>query len=234
MRRTPEHIHDEWLVAPGRGGEPAALEELLRRWRGPLAAHAQRLTGSGARAGDVVQESMLAIARGIRRRDDPAAFRAWALRIVSRRSADWVRLRRRERSRSGAIAGEEAARDDGGAGEASDLRLALGRLDERDRALLTLRYGSELLVAEIGAALGDARGNREVPAARDAVPVLHAGRWADEGVVPAGDAASRRDAGAEADGAAGRAAGGRRTPPHKRGAIHRFQVGVCAENHLPR
>jgi len=55
------------------------------------------LTGDEEVAQDVTQESLLAIARSIRKLNDPARFQAWGFQIVSNKSRDWIRRRGRER-----------------------------------------------------------------------------------------------------------------------------------------
>lgn len=91
MERTSEDIVDEWLVLRARAGESEAFGSLVRRWEGRVLRHAWRMTRDADGALEVAQESWLSILRGLGSLEDPRAFRGWALGIVSRRSADWVR-----------------------------------------------------------------------------------------------------------------------------------------------
>lgn len=165
MTRTAVEIEDELLVLGAQAGDVRALGALYARWHARLGRHAGRLVGDPEAAGDIAQEAWLAIARSIRRLDDPARFRAWAYRIVTRRAADWIRKARRDRR-----LGEELANDvevnrhtvteqDSGADDMDLIRRALKTLPPDRRALLALYYFDELTVAEIAEALAIPRGN---------------------------------------------------------------------------
>lgn len=96
MERFAERVINELLVLEAQSGDEKALSALVNRWQRPLLRHALQLTGHGDAAADVVQETWLAIARGLGRLDDPACFAHWALQILSRKAADWVRQRQRD------------------------------------------------------------------------------------------------------------------------------------------
>lgn len=91
MDRTHEDIHDELLVLQCQNGDADALKALVARYHPRLGRLAWRLTAERDAVRDIVQESWLAIVRGINRLDDPARFRAWAGRIVRNKCADWTR-----------------------------------------------------------------------------------------------------------------------------------------------
>jgi len=155
MRRTQDAIYEELLVLESQNGNLAALEELAGRWRPRLLRHALRLVGEPDAAEDIVQESLLSIARGLRGVSDPAAFPAWAYRIATRRSADFVRKEKR-RKRALSAATETARRTDpepADNGDASLLRAALRRITPERRALLALRHVDGMGVREIGRVL---------------------------------------------------------------------------------
>ncbi|MEM7144174.1 MAG: sigma-70 family RNA polymerase sigma factor [Verrucomicrobiota bacterium] len=154
MKRDLEDVGDEWLVLRSQEGSAGALEALLRRWQERLWLQAVRLTGDEEAARDVTQEALIAISRGIRRLRDPARFRAWAYRIVSNRSRDWVRGRVRERRLAEESEAAEAVRrsGEGGGGDSGPLarlREGLERLPEAERHLLRLHYQAGLSVVEI-------------------------------------------------------------------------------------
>lgn len=160
MDRSQDQIFEELLVVFAQGGDTEALEELVQRWIPRLSRHAA-LMSSRAAAPDLVQESLLAIARGIRGLDDPARFGAWAQRIVSNKCADWVRRERRNRAASaarevdslGQLAEPDDARDD-----LISVRDALRSLPPDRRALLALRYADGLTDGAISQALGIPKG----------------------------------------------------------------------------
>jgi RNA polymerase sigma factor (sigma-70 family) len=156
MVRTRERVVDEMLVLAAQAREVRAFERLALRWHPRLMRHARRLTGDADGAQEAVQETWVAIARGLGRLADPAAFGAWALRITGRRCADWIARRRRMRQR---FAGLEAAADvptptEERADDLSSVREALRGLGPGQRALLAMHYIEGLSLLEIAGALG--------------------------------------------------------------------------------
>jgi RNA polymerase sigma-70 factor (ECF subfamily) len=154
MTRSAEEIYDELLVLRARDGDEEAFAELVSRWNGRLMGHAFRLTGRADAACDAVQETWLAIVRGLDRLDDPARFPGFAHRILTRRCADWTRRMGRQRRLLAEWRG--AASGDGGVETTSDLervREALARIPIPRRVVLTLHYLHELSVAEIAGIL---------------------------------------------------------------------------------
>ncbi len=158
MARSQDDIFDEWLVLRCQDGEADALRELVTRWQPRLLRHARHLVGQSDEAGEVVQEAWLAIIRGIPRLRDPAAFRSWVYRIVSRRCADWVRRRQRDR----AITPQTTTAPDTPApttvadsdcDELTDLRCAIRHLPAQQRTVLALHYLDGLSVREVAGAL---------------------------------------------------------------------------------
>lgn len=166
MQRTSEQILDELLVLRSQSGEREALEELLGRWLARFAARARLLCGSEDGCGEVVQEAMIGMVRGLGSLDDPAAFGGWAMRIVAHKASDWIRRRKRQRKREGPL----PAAEDGGEAtpgtapppEAQErarsqilrVRLALEHLAPDRRAVLALHYGHGISIEGIARSLG--------------------------------------------------------------------------------
>jgi len=152
-----ERIDDQLLVLRCQQGDPAAFDRLVGRWQERLWRHAWRLTEDETAAWDVLQEAWIAIARGLRRLEDEAAFPAWAYRIVSHKCRDWVRreARRRRTDRTyterAQAAGEEAGQRQQ---RCAGLKEAVAQLPHRDRAILSLRYQEQFDTAEIAGILG--------------------------------------------------------------------------------
>lgn len=152
---------DEWLVLRSQDGDAEAFGLLVARWQPRLLRHARRLLGAGSQEADAaheaVQEAWLAIVRGMGRLEDPARFRTWTYRIVSRRCVDRFRRRHRDRQLTETVA-REAARDapKGPPPDSPDhgLCAALRRLDPMHRCVLELRYLDGLNVREVAEALG--------------------------------------------------------------------------------
>ncbi|MFC2950864.1 RNA polymerase sigma factor [Marinicaulis aureus] len=172
--RQKARIFDEYLAAAARAGDRAAFTRLAERWQPKLLAHAFRLLGEGEAARDIVQEAWADIVRGLSRLDDARAFPAWAYRIVTRRAADQIRKRQRERKLSAAYASEvksmpqvELAAEM--SADTAPLRAAMAILPAEQRAAIALFYTEDFSVAEIAAALN-------VPAGTVKTRLMHARR----------------------------------------------------------
>jgi len=85
-RETDEPV----LVALPVNGDRDALEALLRRFYGPLRAFVTPLVGP-SHADDALQEIALIIFQNLRYLRHPAAFRAWAFRLASRRAFRYLK-----------------------------------------------------------------------------------------------------------------------------------------------
>ncbi|WP_165235785.1 RNA polymerase sigma factor [Aquisphaera insulae] len=167
MARGPEAILEEWLVVEAQRGRTAALQALAVRWHPRLVGHAYRRTGHPDAAAEVAQEAWIAIIRGLTGLEDPAAFRVWAFRIVDRKSFDWIRRRRRGRALANRLVADASLHDpdcdpgpearpregDGRDERIEQLRLALRRLPDDSRIVLTMLYVDGLSVIEIAGAL---------------------------------------------------------------------------------
>jgi RNA polymerase sigma-70 factor (ECF subfamily) len=150
--RTPDAIHEEWLVLAAQSGDAEAFEALLRRRLPAMARHARRLTGDRDAAAEVTQDACLAIVRGLGRLDDPATVEAWVHRIVANKAADWIRRRRRQRNveQAAAPAIVEAQQPE----TVRLIRQALRALPRSLQAVVGLRYGEGRSVAEAAGILG--------------------------------------------------------------------------------
>jgi RNA polymerase sigma factor (sigma-70 family) len=151
IMRARERIIDEMLVLAAQAGQIEAFEALAERWNPRLSRLAWRLTGDREGAQEAVQEAWVAVARGLRQLQDPSCFGPWALRIVNRRSADWIKQRGRTRQRNIELsaASQAQARSCGGSDAELSVQEALNRLDAGQRAVLDLFYIEALTVAEI-------------------------------------------------------------------------------------
>lgn len=152
MNRSPEEVLDELLVLRAQGGDEEAFSALVARWHRSLVRHALHLTERSDAAADVSQETWLAIARGIAGLEDPACFARWALQIVSRKSADWVRSRQRERRLIERLADNHIKAfpptkrsTDERNGQVLD---AVGQLPSERRALLSMIFHDNLSISD--------------------------------------------------------------------------------------
>lgn len=154
MERGPDRVLDEYLVLTAQAGSRVALDELARRWTPRLLRHAQHLLGSADQATDAVQETWLAVLRGLRRLEDPARFPGWVYAIATRRCADAIRGSARLRSfREVAQSDPTNAETSLSAEERLDMRSALSRLPSDQAVVMAMFYGVDLSVEEIAVAL---------------------------------------------------------------------------------
>ena len=159
MNRDSRQILTEWLVLAAQNGSEAAFTDLHGLWHADLRRLALIRVERPDAAEEVANDAWLAIARGLRRLEDPACFPRWAFRIVERRGADWVRRRSLARRREIAAATEadELAPAPPAVTEVTDdvlrLRAAIGRLPPDQRELLQLHYELGRSVAEIAEVL---------------------------------------------------------------------------------
>lgn len=147
------------MTAVARGDE-RALGSLVDRHAARVHAHLARLTGSGDDADDLLQETWVRVARGARTYEAGRAVRPWLFGIATNLAHD---LRRRRAA--GVRAAAEAAQRQRDADllrprplERMALRDRLGRLPDRFREVLWLRYYQDLSEAEMAEALGVPRG----------------------------------------------------------------------------
>ena len=153
-------VFDELLILRFQGGDSAALETLASRWNARLFRHACRLTRDRELASDALQDAWLAIARGLRRLQDPMRFPGWAHRIVGNKCTDAIRKLQRRRQLEDDVAKEPRVESVQLAAEASDtdprltaLRAAMADLPEDRRTLLSLFYLEQMGVEQIALAM---------------------------------------------------------------------------------
>ncbi|MBC7442723.1 MAG: RNA polymerase sigma factor [Ramlibacter sp.] len=90
-----ESFPDRTLAGRAADGDVRAFEVLVRR-HGPLMrVYASRVLGSNDEMDDVVQESFITAWQQLPNLDNGGAVKSWLMRIVSRKSIDRVRARRR-------------------------------------------------------------------------------------------------------------------------------------------
>lgn len=145
------------LAAAARDGDPAARRELLAALYVVVRKHVYFvLRGAQALADDAVQETMIAIHRGLADFRGDANPRSWALTIATRTA---YRLRRKEAryvpsGDDDALEVEIFDVDQRGAAELAALRKLLADLAPKKRDAFVLMAIFELSAEEAGRALG--------------------------------------------------------------------------------
>lgn len=86
---------ESWWVLKAQAGDRDALDRLLRAIHDPLRRFVTRLTGDRTAADDILQDTLLIVARKLPWLDRPEAFRPWAYRIATRTALKALRRERR-------------------------------------------------------------------------------------------------------------------------------------------
>jgi RNA polymerase sigma-70 factor (ECF subfamily) len=144
-----EQLVDEILVMDCQSGSVKALEILVSRWQKRLWRYAYRLVGDSEAAWDITQDSWLGIIKGLRKLHDPANFKAWAYRITTNKSIDWIRKSKAAKQ----VSIEEIKDAPYKEKKDTGLKELLEKLDVRKKAVLNLYYFEKLSVPEISVAL---------------------------------------------------------------------------------
>jgi RNA polymerase sigma-70 factor (ECF subfamily) len=155
-----QEIEDALLLLRSQHGDADAFTRFVLRWQDRLRAHALRLVQNHAAADDIVQETWMAVLKGLGRLSDVEAYRAWMYRILSRKAADWIRScqRRRLPGRRFAADGVPSYGEVERVDRIECLEDAIGRLSAPLRQVVLLHYVEEFSVEEIAGVLGIPRG----------------------------------------------------------------------------
>ena len=154
MQDRLSQIEDELLVIDAQAGDSSAMEALVSRWQKRLWHHALRLTGDVNAAWDVTQQAWLGIVKGLQKLHDPANFRAWAYRITTNKSTDWIREKAALRHLP--LLDVQNPKQD--SDEIKSVHELLQKMDPTKRAILCLYYFENLSVSEMSVALNIPKG----------------------------------------------------------------------------
>ncbi len=149
MDRSVDQLVDEILVMDAQDGKARAMEMLVSRWQKRLWQHAHRLTADEQAAWDVTQQSWLGIIKGLRKLQEPESFRAWAYKITTNKSIDWIRKNKASKQ----ISIDEIKDYQQKEKKDTGLKELLQKLDIKKRAAVSLYYFEKLSVPEISVAL---------------------------------------------------------------------------------
>jgi len=147
--RPVEQLVDEILVMDCQSGRVKALEILVSRWQKRLWHYAYNLTGDTEAAWDITQDSWLGIIKGLRKLQDPANFKAWAYRITTNKSIDWIRKSKAVKQ----VSIEEIKDVPYKENKDTGVKELMEKLDIRKQVVLSLYYFEQLSVPEISVAL---------------------------------------------------------------------------------
>ncbi|MGH3413965.1 MAG: RNA polymerase sigma factor [Marmoricola sp.] len=129
----------EELVVQARGGDPAALEELLTRIRPMVVGRCRKFLPFNDDADEAAQDALLAIATKLDQFSGRGSFRGWAVAVASNSARDTYRsLTRRAAARATAVLPErpDARTTSVIAGVRLDVLEALDELERRSPKLV--------------------------------------------------------------------------------------------------
>lgn len=154
MHRNSDNVLTEWLVLSAQGGKASAVNQLLKIWYPRFLRYSARQLNDGDAAKDVVQDTLVLIAKRIRRLKDPVAFPRWSYQILHRRGVDYQRSEIRRRAREAKTAQPDTpTREDTNPEFEVDtkqtVRDALAELDSDGYTVVHLYYLHDLSLREI-------------------------------------------------------------------------------------
>ena len=175
--RPPTYGSELHLLAALRHGDETAFEELVVRYHQPLVRFATSYVRNPELAEDVVQETWIAVLRGLSTFEGRASFRAWLFQICANRARSVAVHERRTLSRDPTVLADELAsaegdfRADGSwrspptpwpasteelrhdAALVARIRMAIDALPDGQRQVMSLRDVAGLSPAEVCAVL---------------------------------------------------------------------------------
>ncbi|MFC1677466.1 RNA polymerase sigma factor [Planctomycetota bacterium] len=154
MKDNLSNIENQLLVMAAQDGDAQAMEKLVSRWQKKLWQYVLRLTSDSHAAWDITQQCWLEIIKGLRKLNDPACFKAWAYRIATNKSIDWLKNKSKDQHIDiDSIKVDCSSKND-------DLRVKelVQGLKNDSRVVLNLYYFEQLSISEIGIALNIPRG----------------------------------------------------------------------------
>jgi RNA polymerase sigma-70 factor (ECF subfamily) len=163
---------DEELMVAYRDGDAGALDELYRRYQGPIFGFAYRYMGNADQAQDVLQETFLRVHRGREQYSPSSKFSSWLFRIARNLCIDekrryWNRRVMAETEMAGrdpdadtnvlqsfADDGTTASEKLGEDEVARRIRAAIEQLSDEQREVMILSKYQDMTYREIGDILG--------------------------------------------------------------------------------
>lgn len=154
MENAHSNLEDQILVMDAQDGDAEAMEKLVGRFQKCLWHHAYRLTSDRQGAWDITQQVWLAIIKGLRKLNDPAAFRSWAYRITTNKSYDWIKKKSDAKETPIDSIAERPATEQVETG----IKELLNKLDPAKKIVICLHYFDQLSVHQISLALSIPQG----------------------------------------------------------------------------
>lgn len=148
---SPNKIFDALLVLQYQSGDKKALGMLVKRHHTKFCGHANWYLGDLDASKDVVQDCWGIIINKLGNLRDPNSFSSWAMRIVTRKSIDFLKQNRnkREKLRYYEHTHLEGTTNEEGNAEIIKLQQAIKSLPNDQQIVLRLFYTQEYALIEI-------------------------------------------------------------------------------------
>ncbi|MBD1262993.1 RNA polymerase sigma factor [Maribacter polysiphoniae] len=148
---SPNKIFDALLVLQYQSGDKKALGMLVKRHHTKFCGHANWYLGDLDASKDVVQDCWGIIINKLGNLRDPNSFSSWAMRIVTRKSIDFLKQNRnkREKLRHYGYTNLEDTTNEEGNAEIIKLQQAIKSLPNDQQIVLRLFYTQEYTLIEI-------------------------------------------------------------------------------------
>ena len=154
MKDTVSDIENQLLVMDAQDGDAQAMEKLVSRWQKKLWQYVFRLTSNRVATWDITQQCWLEIIKGLKKLNDPACFKAWAYRIATNKSMDWLK----NKCKNQHINLDSVEVDCCQKNEDLRVKELVQRLKNDSKAVLSLYYFERLSINEISIALNIPQG----------------------------------------------------------------------------
>ncbi|MCA9278386.1 MAG: sigma-70 family RNA polymerase sigma factor [Phycisphaeraceae bacterium] len=147
------------LLARMRHGDQAALATVYSTWFDRALAMTMRLTKfDESFCLDVVQDSMLVLAKKPPKVECEAQFAAWLGRVVCRKALDHIKADKRRKKRESASAEHRSAHHAASPDLVAQLQQSMKLLKDEDAIALVLRFDKDLTLQSTAESLGITKG----------------------------------------------------------------------------
>ena len=156
MIEQKQQIYTELLVIRCQQGQKAAFELIVELWQKRLLVFALRYLDQETDAWDAVQETWVAVIKGLNKLQRPSLFVSWLFRILTYKCIDRIRKKQAEKQllQNTEVKPEPLPIPH----EDECLSQAIDELSDEHRAIVMLRFGQGLKIGEIAAILNTAEG----------------------------------------------------------------------------
>jgi len=148
---TPDRIFDALLVLQYKAGDKKALGMLVKRHHFRFCSHANWYLKDTDASKDVVQDCWVIIIKKLGNLRDPNSFSSWAMRIVTRKSIDFLKQNKtkNEKLKQFQFSNSEDTVKDDKIGVIIKLQQTIKRLPNDQQIVLRLFYTQDYSLQEI-------------------------------------------------------------------------------------